>query len=187
MAQSIPMQPGIGFPPDSEVDLLRKLVWNTMVLAQQEAGDVASVNGATGVVVIFNNQSATVGSNILRGDGLGGFADVTVARGLTYSAGSLAEGAAPQAIAALNIDWSLGTVFSKTLSASSTFTFSNDTTGWTIVVALTNTASNYTVTWPGSVVWSGGVAPTQTVGAKTDVYTFIKIGSVVYGSVVQNF
>lgn len=23
------MQPGIGFPPDSQVDLLRKLVWNT--------------------------------------------------------------------------------------------------------------------------------------------------------------
>lgn len=29
MPQSLPMQPGIGFPPDSQTDLLRKLVWNT--------------------------------------------------------------------------------------------------------------------------------------------------------------
>lgn len=33
MSQSVPMQPGIGFPPDSEVNLLRKLVWNTWLLA----------------------------------------------------------------------------------------------------------------------------------------------------------
>jgi hypothetical protein len=74
----------------------------------------------------------------------------------------------------------------KTLGANTTFTFSNATDGQTIVVALTNTASNYTVTWP-TISWTGGVAPTQTIGAKTDVYTFIKIGSTYYGSVVQNF
>ncbi len=33
MSQSLPMTPGIGFPPDSQVDLLRKLVWNTWLLA----------------------------------------------------------------------------------------------------------------------------------------------------------
>lgn len=36
--QSLPMQPGIGFPPDSQVDLLRKLVWNTYYLATAGGG-----------------------------------------------------------------------------------------------------------------------------------------------------
>jgi hypothetical protein len=94
--------------------------------------------------------------------------------------------AATNAIASTAIDWSLpGNVHSKTLGANTTFTFSNTLDGKTIVVALTNTASNYTVTWP-TVAWTGGAAPTQTVGAKTDVYTFVKIGSTIFGSVVQN-
>jgi len=95
--------------------------------------------------------------------------------------------AATNAISASAIDWSLpGNTHSKTLAANTTFTFSNALDGKTIVVALTNTASDYTVTWP-TVSWTGGAAPTQTVGAKTDVYTFVKIGSTIYGSVVQDF
>jgi hypothetical protein len=89
-------------------------------------------------------------------------------------------------ISASNIDWSLGNIFTKTLSANTTFTFSNLRVG-VIVVRVTNTVSNYTVTWPASVLWSGGTAPTQTVGNKSDVYTFVYDGSTVYGSVVQDF
>lgn len=88
-------------------------------------------------------------------------------------------------ISALDIDWRVGSVFSKTLAANSTFTFSNVADGNVIVVALTNTASNFTVSWP-TVKWAGGVAPVQTVGAKIDVYTFVRVGSVTIGSVVQN-
>lgn len=89
------------------------------------------------------------------------------------------------AISASDIDWSLSPSHSKTLAANTTFTFSNATDGQTINVAVTNTASNYTVTWP-TVKWAGGAAPTQTVGAKTDVYTFTKVGSVIYGNVSAN-
>lgn len=89
------------------------------------------------------------------------------------------------AISASAIDWSLGPSHSKTLSANTTFTFSNALDGQTINVAVTNTAGNYTVTWP-TVKWSGGSAPTQTTGAKTDVYTFIKVGSTIYGNVSAN-
>lgn len=90
------------------------------------------------------------------------------------------------AVSALDIDWALGNDFTKTLGANSTFTFSNLTEGQTINVTLTNTASNYTVTWP-TVSWSGGVAPVQTVGAKSDVYTFKRVNGVTYGNVIQNF
>ena len=93
------------------------------------------------------------------------------------------------AIAAAAIDWATGASFSKTLSASTTFTFANSLPGQEIRVAITNTVANYTVAWPASptLKWSGGSAPTQTIGAKTDVYTFVNIGGVIYGSVVQNF
>lgn len=84
-----------------------------------------------------------------------------------------------------NVDWSTGNVFSKTITGNTTFTFSNPLDGQTIVFAVTNTGS-FTVTWTG-VTWSGGVAPVQTTGAHTDVYTFIKIGSVIYGGVIQNY
>ena len=90
------------------------------------------------------------------------------------------------AISSTAIDWSAGSVFTKTLSANTTFTFSNTKDGQTIIVRLTNTASNYTVTWP-TVKWSGGTAPTMTTGAHSDVYTFFKDGSDIYGSAVQNF
>lgn len=93
---------------------------------------------------------------------------------------------AAQTISALDIDWGTGNTFTKTLAANSTFTFSNISDGQTITVALTNTASNYTVTWP-TVSWTGGAAPTQTTGAKTDLYTFIRVGATTYGSAVQNF
>lgn len=90
-----------------------------------------------------------------------------------------------QAISASAIDWSTGNVFTKTLGANTVFTFSNQISGQTIIVRLTNTASNYTVTWP-TVRWSGGAAPTMTVGAKSDIYTFINDGSNIYGSAVQD-
>lgn len=89
-------------------------------------------------------------------------------------------------ISALDINWSIAQTFKKTLAANSTFTFSNATDGRTIVVAITNTASNYTVAFPAGVKWSGGTQPVQTVGAKVDVWTFVLIGSTYYGSVVQN-
>lgn len=91
-------------------------------------------------------------------------------------------------IPAVNIDWSKGQTHYKTLSANTTFTFSNTAnTKLPVEVAVTNTASNYTVAWPASVIWEGGVIPTQTVGAKTDVYTFKFIGAQIYGSVRQNY
>lgn len=89
-------------------------------------------------------------------------------------------------IAASAIDWDLGNLHSKTLAANTTFTFSNAADGHTIVVVLLNTASNYTVTWPAGIKWVNATAPTQTVGAKYDIYTFVQISSTIFGNAVQN-
>jgi len=90
------------------------------------------------------------------------------------------------ALSAYDLDWTVGEVFSITLIENTTFTFSNIIDGKTIVVAVTNTGDNWTATWPW-ILWSGGTPPVLTVGAHTDVFTFINIGNTIYGSVVQNF
>jgi hypothetical protein len=90
------------------------------------------------------------------------------------------------AISASDINWASAPVHTKTLAANTTFTFSNQTAGQTIIVRLTNTASNYTVTWP-TVKWTGNTTPTMTIGAKSDIYTFIYDGSNTFGSYVQDF
>lgn len=89
------------------------------------------------------------------------------------------------AIAASDIDWDVTHSF-KTLAANTVFTFSNAADARTITVAIINTVGNYTVTWPAGIKWVGGVAPTQTIGAKTDIYTFTQMNSIIYGTAVQN-
>ncbi len=83
---------------------------------------------------------------------------------------------------AFAIDWSKSNVFTKTLGAgANTFTFSNATDGQCINVVVTGAAS--TLAWP-TVKWAAGTPPTQTASG-VDVYTFVKAGSTIYGSVVQ--
>ena len=147
------------------------------------------VFNATGSGVV-NNQYGLYVSPLTKGGN--NFAIVTAGTTPSSFGGNITARAfigTDAVIAASAIDWATGASFSKTLSASTTFTFSNSLPGQEIRVAITNTVANYTVTWSSSptLKWSGGVAPVQTVGAKTDVYTFVNIGGVIYGSVVQNF
>lgn len=118
---------------------------------------------------------------------------ITVGPGLTTSVVNpggdedlLITNAASSSIGASNIDWSLSNTFFKTLGANTTFTFSNESDSQTIIVAITNTAGNFTATWPVGVLWANGSEPVLTLGVKTDVFTFVRINSILYGSVVQN-
>lgn len=88
-----------------------------------------------------------------------------------------------QQVSGTVIDWTISHHY-KTLSANTTFTFSNTTLRKTIQIAITNTASNYTVTWP-TVDWGSQGAPVQRVGAVTDIYTFTIINGTIYGAVRQ--
>lgn len=86
------------------------------------------------------------------------------------------------------INWSSGNVFKYTLTGNTTFSFSNNRDGQTIVVGVGNTgALIYTCTWPSTVLWPAGTAPTLTAGAKMDIFTFINIYTGIYGNAVQNF
>ena len=88
------------------------------------------------------------------------------------------------------LDWSLSNNFDYTLTTGTTFTFTGDTDGQTIVMGLTQDGTGgHTVTWPAGVKWAaGGTEPTMTsTSGSTDVYTLIKINGTVYGSYIQDF
>lgn len=73
------------------------------------------------------------------------------------------------------IDLATGNVFSHTLSANTTFTFSNAPatgTAFSFVLKLTQGSGPYTVTWP-NVAWNGGNAPVLSSGTgDIDVFVF---------------
>ncbi len=112
--------------------------------------------------------------------------DTDVGAPLWWTGSVWSDTSPPVAMGALDIDWSKGTSFIKTLAAgASVLTFSNLVPGKTIIVKITGAAST-PVTYPAGIEWAGGVAPTQTATG-TDVYTFFYDGTDVFGSVLQAF
>lgn len=98
---------------------------------------------------------------------------------------------APLSVSNDTVFASSGTNFTKTLSANTTFKLKEISDGQTITFAVTNTTGNYTTDWASldglTIYWPGNTTPTQTTGDHVDVYTFKRIGSDIYGSVVQNY
>lgn len=132
-----------------------------------------------------------VTTEVLKGDGAGG--GEAAVPGTDFQEPSTALTRLLAVATALStttpaINWNTTTTFSWTLSGNSTPTFSNATDGFDITVAVTNTASNYSLTWPAAVQWpDGGAQPTQTLGAFTDLWGFKQVGAVIYGAVLQNY
>ena len=75
---------------------------------------------------------------------------------------------------AATVDWNGGNEHYLSLTADATLTFSNPKGGGRYVLALQQDATgSRTVTWPVTVLWSGGTAPTlTTTPSKTDIFTF---------------
>lgn len=74
------------------------------------------------------------------------------------------------AVAALNIDCSLGNYFTKTISGDSTFTVSNVPSNISYAFALELTHTSGNITWFSGVVWPEDAAPTLTTG---NVHLFV--------------
>ena len=80
------------------------------------------------------------------------------------------------AISGTAIDCSLGNYFTKTITGSTTFTFTNipaSGTEYSMTVELDLNGSN-AVAWPTSVTWSADTAPTIT-DAKTQLFMFVTV------------
>jgi hypothetical protein len=76
-------------------------------------------------------------------------------------------------VSASAIDCSTGNYFIKTVGSNLTWTFTNVPAGRmvSVVIELTN-AGAYTMTWPASVKWPGGVAPSLTASG-VDILAFL--------------
>lgn len=156
----------------------------TTALPDSKGGTGLTALGANVATMLGTFSSANIRSACTDETGSGGSLVFATSPTLTTPVINGQTQGAAVAIGALDIDWSLGAVFTKTLSAGgNTFTFSNQASGMVITVRLTSNGGGSTVTWP-TVKWAGGAAPTQT-STGVDVYTFVHDGTSIYGSVVQ--
>lgn len=86
------------------------------------------------------------------------------------------------------IDASTGTLFTQTLSGSQSTNISNMTNGQ-IITVIVNTGTGNDISFGAlggeTFWWIGGSPPVSSTG--TDIYTFLKAGTNIYVSVVQDF
>jgi len=79
---------------------------------------------------------------------------------------------------AKTVDWDAGNEQRVVLTGNVVLTFSNPVNGGRYVLAAYSGAGAFTITWPASVLWPGGVAPVMTVtAARTDLFTFIYVAT----------
>jgi len=88
----------------------------------------------------------------------------------------------------VNIAFPSGNIALITLTASTTYTFSAHVVGTYILKITQGGSGSYLITWPGTLLWSGGTAPTltTTVG-KTDIVTIVHDGTNFYGTYSLNY
>lgn len=101
---------------------------------------------------------------------------------IDYSSVALTPGAN------VDIDWSLGRVFTMTLTVNTTFTFSNLDSAKSIMLILTqDAAAAKTVDFPAATYWPGGteIEISTTLSCKA-VYSFVYDGTHVIGTCVND-
>lgn len=110
-----------------------------------------------------------------------GGAEIVVSTGVTQSV--TASGAAT------TIDFASGDIVTLTLNASTTLTLSNPITGlFYFIKAVQDATGSRIITWPATLKWSGGTAPTLTTTAsKTDIITLWWDGTNYFGTSTLNY
>lgn len=91
--------------------------------------------------------------------------------------------------AADTVDWRLGNKQKSTLTDNCTFTFTAPAGPCNLILKLIQDGTgSRTVTWPATVKWSGGTAPTLTTTAsRVDIISLYYDGTNYFGSSVLNF
>lgn len=155
-------------------------------------GDVSGNAGGTAATVTGAAQTAITSVGTLTGLTVSGAidaADQIVQKPVLKDVGETCVANATSG-SADTIDLQDGNVHNVTLTADCTFTFSNPpasgTSGSFTLFLNQDATGSRTVTWPGSVKWAGGTAPTLTTTAsRTDILVFTTIdgGTIWYGAV----
>lgn len=122
------------------------------------SGAVTSVGGQTGAVTHATSWAVGTGATAATNTDL----DVSG----TYAGNVVA-------VSALDIDCSTGNYFTKSISANSTFTFSNipSSRAFAFTVEI-DVSGDRTISWPASVSFPSATAPTLTAG-KTHLFFFV--------------
>ena len=133
-----------------------------------EIGNLYSQKAAAETITGVKTHSATVN-----------MADNVVSRPVLKDFGCTHT--APTATDTVEFDLVNGNSFKTTLTANLTVTLSNPPASGTygqcvVQIVQAATGGPYTVTWPASVMWPGGAAPTMSTGASAkDLYTFVTV------------
>ena len=125
--------------------------------------DVTNVD-SVGLITARNGINVTAGVS-------------TFAAATHQNAGTKVSGPYSSNVSAMGanaVDCSAGNYFTKTITGSTTFTFTNVPTSvaYSFTMELTHTGGSGSITWPRSVKWPADTAPTLTDG-KTSLLVFI--------------
>lgn len=153
--------------------------------AATASATITSCNVVTSAIVSNSLVARTTNANLgLSGNGTG---DVEIATGLkidteAYFDAEIDDGNSGTAD---TIDWTTGNKHKSTVTGGVTYTFTSPSGPANLILKLVNGGSQ-TITWPGTVVWSGGTEPSWTASG-TDIVAFYWDGSSYYGQGSLNF
>jgi hypothetical protein len=86
------------------------------------------------------------------------------------------------------IDWTNGPSQKVAVTGNCTFTFSNPVTGGSYLLrSVQDATGSRTYTWPGTVKWPAGSAPSASGANKIDIFPFYWDGTSYYGSSQLNY
>jgi hypothetical protein len=145
---------------------LSSIITPTNVLTETSTNTVTNKNLTSGTNSFPSSLATLTGTQTLTNKTL----TAPESTGAIYDNGSVRGNIT--AVAALDIDCTVGNFFSKTISANSTFTFSNPPASRAYAFTLELTHTSGTVTWPAAAQWPGGTAPSLT-NAKTSLFVFV--------------
>lgn len=155
----------------------------TLATLTGTANQVSVTNGAGSITLALPQAIATTSTpqfaRIGLGTGAGAAAALTTAG--QFNTGYLDDG---NCGAADTVDWNAGMRHTSTLSAATcTYTFANPIAGtWYTLAVVQDGSGGRLVTWPGTVLWEGGAAPTLTTDpSAADLCFFLWTGAAYYG------
>ncbi len=89
---------------------------------------------------------------------------------------------------AITLDWSVASYQRLVANGNATVTLSNPVSGATYYIEISNDGTLRTFTWPGTVLWPSGIAPTLTgTNGKIDFVTLVYNGTSYIGSIATNY
>ena len=155
--------------------------WNHCAFVREGNTVSLYLNGTSVYSTTFTGSVSTstsalsIGANSVGGSPFQGYLDdVRVTKGVARYTSNFTAPTAAFSDAGPTLDLSTGSVFTHTPSANVAYAFTNPPASGTsssFTLKVTPSAT-ITVTWPSSVIWSGGTTPTVPANGETDVYTF---------------